>query len=213
MATAIIHGPDYSTYVRTVRLTFEEKGAPYELRPVHILGGKAQEASYLKLQPFGKVPAFEHDGLVLYETTAIIRYVDQVFPGKRLQPDDAKRAARMNQVIGIVDAYGYGAILGKVVWQRLIVPMTGGQTDEAVVRDALPSVEKVLGELERIKGSDAFFAGPDLTLADLFVAPIFAYFTMTEDSKALLGARPGLTQWWQAMSERESMKKTQPKFG
>ena len=91
MATAIIHGPDYSTYVRTVRLTFEEKGARYELRPVHILGGKAQEASYLKLQPFGKVPAFEHDGLVLYETTAIIRYVDQVFPGKRLQPDDAKR--------------------------------------------------------------------------------------------------------------------------
>src|SRR5204863_4873998 len=86
-AMPVIYGADYSTYVRTVRLTFEEKPAEYRLEHVHFLGGEAQRPSHLRRQPFGKVPAFEHDGLTLYETDAIIRYVDQVFPGRRLQPD------------------------------------------------------------------------------------------------------------------------------
>ena len=100
--------------------------------------------------------------------------------------------------------------LGKLVWQRLIVPMTGGQADDAVVNAAKPMVEKVLSEFERIKGSDRFLAGPDLSLADLFLAPIFAYFSMTEDSKELLSTRTGLRNWWDGMSSRDSMRKTQP---
>ena len=119
----------------------------------------------------------------------------------------------VNQVIGIIDSYGYGAILGKLVWQRLIVPMTGGQADDAVVNAAKPMVEKVLSEFERIKGSDRFLAGPDLSLADPFLAPIFAYFSMTEDSKELLSMRPGLRNWWDGMSIRDSIRKTQPDLG
>ena len=210
MATPIIHGPDYSTYARTVRLALEEKGAAYEMRPIHILGGESPASN---VQPFGKVPGFEHDGFFIYETSAIVRYVDHVFSGKPLQPSDPKQAARMNQVIGIIDSYGYGSILGNVVWQRLIVPMTGGQADDAVVTAAKPMVEKVLSELERIKGSDRFLAGPDLSLADLFLAPISAYFCVTEDSKELLSTRTSLRDWWDGMSSRGSLKKTQPNLG
>ena len=83
MAAPIIHGPDYSTYTRTVRLGLEEKGAAYELRPIHILGGESPAAN---LQPFGKVPGFEHDAFFIYETSAITRYVDQVFPRLRSSP-------------------------------------------------------------------------------------------------------------------------------
>ena len=213
MATPIIYGPDYSTYVRTVRLAFEEKGAEYRLEPIHILGGEAQQPGYLQRHPFGKVPAFEHDGLQIYETNAIVRYVDQVFPGKRLQPSDARQAARMNQVIGIIDSYGYGAIIGKLVWQRLIVPMLGGQGDEAIVRDARPMVGQCLSEFNRIKGDDQFLAGPEVSLADLYLAPIFAYMTMTPDADEVLQPHAGLRSWWEEMSGRASMQKTQPKLG
>jgi glutathione S-transferase len=213
MATPIVYGPDYSTYVRSVRLAFEEKPAEYRLEPVHILGGEAQQPGYLQRHPFGKVPAFEHDGFRLYETSAITRYVDQVFPGKRLQPSDARQAARMNQVVGIVDSYAYGSIIGKLVWQRLIVPMTGGEGDEAIVRDAEPTVARCLAEFSRIKGDDAWLAGPEISLADLHLAPIFAYLTMTQDAERLLQPRAGLRGWWEAVSGRESMRKTQPKLG
>lgn len=213
MSEAVIHGPDYSTYVRTVRLAFEEKPAEYRLEPVHILGGEAQNPGYLKLQPFAKVPAFEHDGITLYETDAIARYVDRAFPGKQLQPSDPKAAARMNQVIGILNSYGYPSILGKVVWQRLIVPMTGGTGDEKVVEEAKPTVTKCLAEFERIKGQGRFMAGDELSLADLFLAPNFAYLSMTPDFAGLIAPHSGLRAWWDEISSRPSMQKTAPKLG
>lgn len=213
MATPVIYGPEYSTYVRTVRLALEEKPAEYRLEHVDMLGGETQNPAHLARQPFGKVPAFQHDGLTLYESDAIIRYVDQAFLGRALQPSDPKRAARMNQVIGIINSYGYGSIIGKVAWQRLIVPMTGGQCDESVVQDAKPMISTCLGEFERIKGGDNFLAGPEISLADLFLAPVFGYFMMTPDAKELLQSHPGLQGWWTEMSSRPSMAKTEPKMG
>ena len=59
----------------------------------------------LSRQPFNKVPAFEHDGNMLYETAAIERYVDEAFDGPSLQPSGALARARMTQVIGIADCY------------------------------------------------------------------------------------------------------------
>ncbi len=213
MATPIVYGPDYSTYVRTVRLALEEKPVEYHLMPVHILAGEARQPGHLQRHPFGKVPAFEHDGFALYETSAIVRYIDQVFAGRCLQPTDARDAARMNQVIRIVDSYAYGAIIGKLVWQRLIVPMQGGQGDDAVVRDARPTVGRCLSEFERIKDGDQFLAGPEISLADLYLAPIFAYLTMTPDADEVLQPNAGLRSWWEGMSGRASMQKTQPKLG
>jgi glutathione S-transferase len=213
MATPVIYGPDYSTYVRTVRLTFEEKPAEYRLEPIHILGGEAQKENYLRRHPFGKVPAFEHDGLSLYETGAIARYVDRAFPGRQLQPSDLRAKAHMDQVIGILDSYAYGSMIGKVVWQRMIVPMTGGQGEDAVVQEAKPMVSRCLSELERIMGDGQFLVGPELSLADLFLAPVFAYLTMVPDAEELLQPHARLRRWWEMMSQRDSMQKTQPKLG
>ena len=53
---------------------------------------------YLARQPFGRIPAFEHDGLRLFESGAISRYVDEAFSGPALQPSDAKGRARLNQI-------------------------------------------------------------------------------------------------------------------
>jgi glutathione S-transferase len=119
----------------------------------------------------------------------------------------------MNQVIGIIDSYGYGSIIGKLVWQRMIVPMLGGLGDEAIVRDARPMVGQCLSEFNRIKGDDQFLAGPEVSLADLYLAPIFAYLMMTPDADKVLQPDAGLRSWWEGMSGRASMQKTQPKLG
>lgn len=213
MGTPVIHGPDYSTYVRSVRLAFEEKPAEYRLEPVDLLGGAGHKEGHLKRQPFGKVPAFEHDGFAFYEASAIMRYVDQVFPGRALQPSDPRQAARMNVVMSVIDSYAYGAILGKIVWQRLITPMMGGQCDDALVEQARPMAARCLAEFERIKGSDPLLAGPELSLADLHLAPVMAYFSMTPDFAGLTEACPGLRRWWDAMAARPSMQATQPRLG
>ncbi|CAM5211102.1 Glutathione S-transferase OS=Bosea thiooxidans OX=53254 GN=ARD30_25575 PE=4 SV=1 [Bosea thiooxidans] len=73
----------YSVYVRAVRLALEEKGVAYRLDPVDVFAKDGPPASLLERQPFGRIPAFEHDGFRLYEAGAIERYVDEAFPGLR----------------------------------------------------------------------------------------------------------------------------------
>jgi glutathione S-transferase len=213
MADPIVYGPSFSTYARTVRVVLEEKGVAYQLKPVNIMTGEGQSAEHMSRHPFGKVPTFEHDGFSLYETGAIARYIDRVFPGPALQPSDPKQAARMDQIIAIIDSYAYGSLVGKLVWQRLVVPMQGGQPDEAAVQGSLDMVRRSLSEFERLKGSNAFLAGAEISLADCFLGPVFAYFTMTPDAEALLQSAPGLRNWWETMNQRPSMERTPPQFG
>ena len=107
MADPVIYGPAFSTYVRSVRLALEEKGAPYRLEEINILEGAHQTPEHRARHPFAKVPAFEHDGFELYETAAMMRYVDETFAGPSLQPDDPPARAPMTQVHSLMNAYAY----------------------------------------------------------------------------------------------------------
>ena len=126
-----------------MRLVCEEKGAEYRLVEIDIMQGAHKAPEHLARHPFGRVPAFEHDGFALYETSAITRYLDAVLPGPSLTPGDPKGAARMQQAIAVVDNYAYGAMISAVVIQRVVMPMVGGTTDEAVIAAALPTAEIV----------------------------------------------------------------------
>jgi glutathione S-transferase len=213
MPGVVVHGPSYSTYARTVRMVLLEKQVDHTLEPVDILAGEAKAGPHAARHPFGKVPSFDHDGFGLYETGAIVRYIDRAFPGPLLTPSDPKAAARMDQVLSIIDSYGYGAMIGQLAWQRLVVPMLGGQPDEAIVAAALPRVETSLSALEQVASGGAFLVGPTLTLADAYLAPVFAYLSGTPEAPGLLQPVPKLRQWWASISQRPSFRDTEPQFG
>ncbi|MCG8690231.1 MAG: glutathione S-transferase family protein [Minwuiales bacterium] len=212
MADPILYGPAYSTYVRTARLALEEKGVPHQLVEVDFLQGE-MPAEQVARHPFGKVPAFEHNGFALYEACAIARYIDMAFDGPSLQPVDARGAARMTQIVSVLDSYAYGPTISQLVIQRMVQPMLGGQSDEAAISAALPDVDKAMAALEALIGGNAWLAGDALSLADLHAAPIFAYFTATPEAASILADKPGLHRWWEAMQARDSMTKTQPQLG
>jgi len=207
MADPIVYGPAYSTYTRTVRLALEEKGVPYRLEEVNTLQGAAAAPEHLARHPFGKVPAFEHDGFKLYETATITRYVDDAFSGASLQPAEPRRRARMNQTIGVIDAYAYPAMIGQIVIQRLVAPLLGGVPDEAAIEGAMPQAQKCVETLDRLV-ADNDPARP--TLADLHLIPICDYFAQTPEGKRLMDGAPNLTRWWQAIRGRPSAEKTKP---
>ena len=55
----------------------------------------------------------------------------------------------MQQAIAIVDSYAYGALISACVIQRIVVPMVGGTTDEAVIEAALPTAKVSLARVRR----------------------------------------------------------------
>jgi hypothetical protein len=92
-----------SPYVRSTALGLEEKGANWR---VGILGPSGiKSTSYLKLNPFGRVPSLVHGDFELYETQAILRYLDRTISEPSLTPEDPRTEARMNQLCGIADCY------------------------------------------------------------------------------------------------------------
>ena len=95
MSEYLVHIVPGSPFSRAVLVTLEEKNTRYRLMPV--VPGTLRSSQHLSRHPFGRVPVLEHDGFVLYETQAILRYLDRVLPAPALTPVDARTAARMDQ--------------------------------------------------------------------------------------------------------------------
>ncbi|MER8865981.1 glutathione S-transferase family protein [Mesorhizobium sp. M0751] len=205
MGKPVVYGADYSVYVRIVRLVLEEKGVGYELVPVDIFTADGIPGWYFEHQPFGRIPAFEHDGFRLYETGAIARYVDEAFDGPALQPVEARPRARMNQITGLLDAYAYRAM----VWDVAVERLEKTPPDEAVIANGLRQARTALQALSSLKAEGPWLLGTDLTLADLHAAPIIGYFVKVAEGQALLAEFAEIRDWYARITQRASFAKTE----
>ncbi|MER8631618.1 glutathione S-transferase family protein [Mesorhizobium opportunistum] len=201
MAKPVVYGADYSVYVRIVRLVLTEKGIDYELVPVDVFAAEGTPAWYFEHHPFGCIPAFEHDGFRLFETSAIARYVDEAFDGPALQPKDARTRATMNQIIGMLDAYGYRSM----VWDVAVERLEKEAPDEALVANGLRQADTVLKVLTALKAPGPWLLGDQLTLADLHAASIVGYFLKAPEGQKLLAAFADIQAWWDRIAQRSSL--------
>jgi len=207
MSELIVHSIPGSPFGRAVMATLEEKGARYRLMPV--MPGTLKSPAHLALHPFGRIPVLERDGFRLYETQAILRYLDRILPEPRLTPADPKQAARMDQVLNVCDWYlfqGCGSVIG---FQRVVGPkLMGLQPDEAAIEAAMPRARAVFAELARLLDSQPFFAGEMLSLADLHIMPQLDFFTLTPEWPELGAPHQNLVDWLKRMQARPSFAAT-----
>ena len=205
-----LFGADYSVYVRIARLALLEKDVDHELVPVDIFAGDGVADWYLARHPFRRIPAFEHGDFHLFETGAITRYVDEAFAGPPLQPQGAARRAVMNQIIGLLDGYAYRALVWGVYVERVSKPEQGKTPDEALIAAALETARTCLSTLTRLQDGCAFLAGDRLSLADLYAAPMLAYFVQAPEGAALLADYPALGRWWTRLAARPAFLASEP---
>ena len=207
MAEFTVHSIPGSPFGRAVLLALEEKGAPwtYAFVPPPAL----KQPEHLARHPFGRVPVLEHGGFRLYETQAILRYIDRVLPNPPLTPTDPRAAARMDQVMSINDWYLFQGGGAKIVFQRIISPrIMGGVPDEAIIAAALPQLAPVIAAIAELLGTQQYFAGDALSLADLHLAPHLDMLAETPEWAVLTAAHPNLVQWLARMRARPSMAAT-----
>jgi glutathione S-transferase len=202
----IVHGVPGSPYVRAALLTLEEKGAEYELAAMGL--GTLKQEPHLSRHPFGRIPAFEHDGWMLYETQAIMRYVDAVVPGLRLQPEEPRAAARMNQLIGIVDWYLMPQVSRTITFNRVVAPRFNRPVDQEAVVKAIPDARNCLAEISRLLDGHTWMAGEALSLADLLLAPHLSMFAEAPEGAQILQEHENLRGWLARIEARPSMQAT-----
>lgn len=199
--SVFIYGPPQSTYVRTVRMVCAEKAVPYELKDVEF--GSADHTS---LHPFARIPVLRHRDFILCETSAIVRYIDSVFHGAALQPEQPRAAGLMNQWISTVNDYYYNVMI-----RGLVLPRLGlAELDEVRIKALQPRLVHQLGVADKALGRNTYLAGDQLTLADLFLAPIIAQVMKTREGGASVPAHRHLVRWMRALMERDSFAASEP---
>lgn len=195
-----LYGMAGSPNVRGAMLGLAEKGVEFSL--VNLMPPAWKTAEYLARNPFGKVPVLEHDGFEVFETQAILRYLDQAFPGPALQPTNAREAARMNQIIGIIDCYLGPSWIGGIGFERLVAPTFLGQpTNMERINAAVPMARSCAEALEALIAAP-YLTGETFSLADIRLMPHFDWLRITPEGEAILDGKKKLVQWFEHVSER-----------
>jgi glutathione S-transferase len=207
MAKFTVYGTPISVYVRIVRLLLEEAGVDYDLKSVDIFNGESQSAEYLAKNPFGKVPTLEVDGELIYETAAIVGYLDAVAANNRFSPTDPLQQARMRQIMAIVDSYLYPAAITTIVIQRLIVPSQGGKTDEAKVANAVAPAKTAVEAIEALTVGQPYLLGSNLSIADFYLIFVFVYLSQVAEFETVTAQAPKLRAWWEQVRQLPNIKK------
>lgn len=205
MSDITLYGFPASSYTWSARLAAAEKGVSHDLEPVEF-GSDAHKA----ISPFAKIPVMKHNDFILYETSAICRYIDETFDGPALQPGDAKGRALMEQWNSAIVDYFYDWCIRRIVVQRVLVPMRGGETDEAMIADAIPHAKHVLSVADKALSATPYLTGDEPSISDYLLLPIAFYSTQVPEGEQTMAGLSALKDWLGRMQSRPSFAATAP---
>jgi glutathione S-transferase len=195
----VLLGDYRSPYVRSARIGFEEKGIAYALETT-----RPQSPEMLAVNPFGKMPALRCGELTLYETSAILRYLDETFPGPALMPSDPAARAKVEQWISALNCYGYPAMSRDYVLQYVFPSGPDGKPNRATIEAALPRIRKVFAALDAALGPRDVLVGDAPSLADILMTPMVANAGAMPEGKEMLASFPNLRRANEKFTARES---------
>ncbi len=208
MSRPVLYGPAYSVYTRAVMIALHEKKVAFDHVSVDLRKGEHKQPEHLARHPFGKVPAFLHNGFAIYESEAILRYLDDAFPGPKLAPNDIHRRTRATQIYSVFAHYAAPIWQGRIVRPRLLADPAKGP-DEAAIAAALPEARHALKAVEALMlNPDPFLTGRTISFADCVLAPALEYLANTPEGPGLLADVPRLAAWLSHMRGLPSFAET-----
>ena len=211
MSQLTLTGYHLSVYTRAARMALVAKGVVFsdeECDPFD-----AADAGRLReVHPFGRVPVLAHDGFRVYETQAIMEYVECAFDGPDLVPEAEQARARMRQVMGIVDSYLYWPLVRQVFSHRVFRPLMGEAAEEATVREGLEKAGPVLDALEEIAAEGLVLVPGRVGLETCLLWPMLDYFRIAPEGAEMMSARPALSAWADWAETFDAARATRPKL-
>ncbi len=213
-------------------LALKEKGVAFEFHYINMGQLEQHSPEYLKVNPQGTIPCVIHDGFRMLESTPMMEYVDEVFDGPSLTPDDPYQQWRMRWWMRYVDEYLNPSLAmqaGSAAGGRMAGQMSEEEKDAAVARIPLPERRRVwrlildrgvseaelaesrrrvgaaIAEFERALGEHPYLAGPTYSLADVdAMTTLHSWPLMREEISE--AATPNLWAWFRRCHARSGIK-------
>jgi glutathione S-transferase len=207
MALTFYYGSG-SPFAWRVWLALEHKKVPYELKVLSFDRGDTKAPSFRAINPRGKVPTIVHDGFNLWESLAILEYLEERFPEPPLLPKDPKARATARRLI--IEADGDLAAAGRQLFEATLF------AKEPVEPAKLAEIhDGVVEQLQRLEAdlSGDYFTGA-LSLADFTIFPHLRLLGRVEDrqpGKGIGNRMPAkLAAWMKRIEALPYYQKTLP---
>jgi len=197
-----LHYHPFSTYSRRVLIAFAEKQIAHELVVVDMAARRHREQPYLSLNPYGRVPTLEEDGFVLFESTAILDYLEATRPSPPLVPADARGRALVDMHMKLCDIQ-FTRHAGTIVFPKRFLPKEKWNT--AAIADAKTQIEKHFAILDKQLAGKTYLVAEQFSLAEVCYAPFLEFLPLMEIT--LPGA---VAAWSERLLARPSAVSTRP---
>ncbi len=158
------YGP--SSHSRKVRAALLEKGLEFSRVNIDLSKREHKSSDYLKIHPFGQVPALDDEGFVLYDSTIINEYLEDEYPYPPLMPKDSEGRARARLLEDLRDNH-FNPAAGQLN-RELRKPE--GERDPKVIDQARARISECFDRLEKELQGREYLAG-EFSLADIAFYP------------------------------------------
>ncbi|WP_437892987.1 glutathione S-transferase family protein [Sorangium sp. So ce124] len=195
-----IYGHPMSTCTRKVLTVLAEKGQEAQFVLVDLTKGAHKQPEHLARHPFGVIPVLEDEDFTLYESRAIMRYLDHKLPGASLTPTELRARALMDQWLSVEQSY-FATPAVKIAFQRVFLPMQGKPGDESIVDASKAEVSRALDVIEKALAGHEYLAGSSYSLADISWMPYLQCLVVSNVGE-LITDRPNVAAWWKRISAR-----------
>jgi glutathione S-transferase len=191
-----------STYSRRVLIAFAEKKIPHELVVVDMAARRHREKPYLSLNPYGRVPTLVEDGFVLFESTAILNYLEATRPTPPLVPADARGRALVDMHMRLCDLQ-LTRQAGTIIFPKRFLPKERWNT--SAMAEAKREIEKHLAILDKYLDGKTFLVAEQFSLADVCYVPFLEFMPLME-----IAPPSAVAAWSQRLLGRPSSVSTRP---
>jgi len=207
MGKLTLYGNPMSTCTRRVLCALAEKGVDFEFKVVDLMKGEHKHPDFIARQPFGQIPVLYDDDFCIYESRAIVRYIDEsIKSGNSLMPSDAKARGLVEQWISVEMSH-YKAC-DELVFELLFKKLFGyGEADPSKVDASSKNYHSTLAILEKHLEHSKFLVGDHFSIADLVYLPYTEYLLSLDAFKNVFDKYPHVKKWWHEISSRPSWKK------
>ncbi len=205
-----------SPYAWRAMLALEHKGIEYDSRRLDPSKGEHKTPEFLAINPRGKVPALQDGDVAVYESLAIIEYLERTQPEPNLLGSSPREAAAVTQRICELDNYGFDAMMGIV--RPILFADSEPQLSE--MEDAIAESHRELQIVEDQLLTSNYLASDRVTAADIAFVPMLQYVlraatkqTLSEDGFGFLPLEnryPNIAAWQQRIESIPAYDKAYP---
>ncbi|MEM7765809.1 MAG: glutathione S-transferase family protein [Pseudomonadota bacterium] len=203
-----LFGSPISPYVRAVRVAAAEKRIKYELLPIG--PDDLRAPGYTRRHPFRKLPSLAIGEDRIYETSAILRFIDEHFEsGRALQPADPVGRAHSEQWLSAANSYLYDAAFTGLYFATQLAPGFGITVNQEQVAASIDATRRHLAIVGEALAAGELRPASDLQLGGILTASILVLLRDFEDGRSLLSEVPIVNAWLRDVSQLRSFQSTQ----